>query len=229
MTIVAKASNIVHLCYQLTKIFKFFQPNHPVIRKWYQRSKPEVCKTNAAKVSKIVLLCYQLTKISTPRLPSGLSPGYPPRSMVLVEPKIQHSDYLDFFQNCPLSSSSLYLVLERGSAQLGRVKNYAFLISLQPLMSLTLGKVELSTLHSRKSEAQPSEVKLTLEFHHLPSVGPKQLCVLSQIIPFRSKMVEPQGQQDPGSSLSHVTCPKQEKQTPKFVSYNATKLDSQTL
>ena len=64
MTTVAKATKIVLLCYQLTKISNFFSPTIQHSLYSYIWSKYKVFMTTVAKVTKFVLLCYQLIKIS---------------------------------------------------------------------------------------------------------------------------------------------------------------------
>ena len=78
MTTAAKASNILYLRYQPTRISKFFSQVIQQFLNGYCRSKPKVCKTNAAEVSKIALLYHQLCNINfNPQATLRTIPGLP--------------------------------------------------------------------------------------------------------------------------------------------------------
>ena len=47
--------------------------------------------------------------------------------------------------------------------------------------SIREGEAELHTFSSKHSEANIRMLKLTSVFHHLPRVGPKQLCALAHL------------------------------------------------
>ena len=47
--------------------------------------------------------------------------------------------------------------------------------------SIRGGEAELRSFNSKQSEANPCMLKLSLVFHHLPRVSPKQLCVLADL------------------------------------------------
>ena len=55
-------------------------------------------------------------------------------------------------------------------------EKYVVLVTLKPLGSTRQGKANLCTLQYHGDEAKLCTLKLTLEFHHLPCVSPKQLC-----------------------------------------------------
>ena len=64
---------------------------------------------------------------------------------------------------------------------LKRVKNKQFRLPLEPFGPS--GKVKLSYVHYniRQGEAKLHILKLTSLFHHLPRVGPKQLCAWAHL------------------------------------------------
>ena len=61
---------------------------------------------------------------------------------------------------------------------------YAFLVTIRPLgrgRGMRRSRVAYITYNIRREEAKLSILKLASVFHHLSSVGPKQLCALAHL------------------------------------------------
>ena len=76
--------------------------------------------------------------------------------------------------NCSLFTNRSFLVSVKS-------EKYAFWVTLRPLGSMSQGEVKIHALQYSARRSRAAYIKLTLVFHHLPSVGPKQLCALAHL------------------------------------------------
>ena len=60
-------------------------------------------------------------------------------------------------------------------------EKYVVWVTLRPLGSMSQGEVKIHALQYSARQSRAAYIKLTLVFHHLPSVGPKQLCALAHL------------------------------------------------
>ena len=59
--------------------------------------------------------------------------------------------------------------------------HYIVWVTLRPLGSMRQGELSYVHYNIRQGEANLRTLKLTSVFHHLPRVGPKQLCALAHL------------------------------------------------
>ena len=60
-------------------------------------------------------------------------------------------------------------------------EKYAFWVTLRLLGSMQQSKAKLHTIIIRQGEAKLRIFDISSVFHHVPSVGPKQLCALAHL------------------------------------------------
>ena len=81
----------------------------------------------------------------------------------------------------PIPAVVLQSVTNKSCLVCVKSKEYSFLVTTGPLGSMRWGEAELHHYNIRREEAKIRILKLASVFHHLPSVGPKQLCALAHL------------------------------------------------
>ena len=81
----------------------------------------------------------------------------------------------------PVSAVGSQNVTNRSFLVSVKSEKYAFWVTLRPLGSMSQGEVKIHSLQYSARQSRAAYIKLTSVFHHLPSVGPKQLCALAHL------------------------------------------------
>ena len=81
----------------------------------------------------------------------------------------------------PVSAVGSQNVTNRSFLVSVKSEKYAFWVTLRSLGSMSQGEVKIHALQYSARQSRAAYIKLTSVFHHLPSVGPKQLCALAHL------------------------------------------------
>ena len=81
----------------------------------------------------------------------------------------------------PVSAVRSQNVTNRSFLVSVKSEKYAFWVIHRPFGSMNQGKVKIHELRDSARQSRAAYIKLTSVFHHLPSVGPKQLCGLAHL------------------------------------------------
>ena len=81
----------------------------------------------------------------------------------------------------PVSAVGSQNVTNRSFLLSVKSEKYAFWVTLRPLGSMSQGEGKIHALQYSARQIRAAYIKLTSVFHHLYSVGPKQLCALAHI------------------------------------------------